>query len=257
MKEFIDSFGLNNFIIIIAVVVAIVLALLIIFVLEKISKRRNKSILDYYDDFTSDDDDNEEKDSIDFDNGTITNEVIDEVEEVTHVPGEVVYQDDITQQEAKKTLAEVTKKLIEEEPSVIDHTHFEKEQEERSVISYEELKKINYNIDEENDNVLSDEDDLPITIEELYKKHLDEQETNEDVLDNPVFVEPEEEIKKFKNSEVISPVFGIYNKNLVKDSKKNVKPNDSSSVEMQDLELEIKKTEDFLKELKKLKDKLD
>ena len=248
MKEFIDSFGLNNFIIIIAVVIAIILALLIIFVLEKISKRKNKDILDYYDDFTNDE---EVEETVTDDSNTSDDFVLED----NFNTGEVVYQDDITEQEAKKTLEEVTKKLVEEEPQVIDHTHFEREQEEKSVISYEELKKINYNIDEVNDNVLSDEDDLPITIEELYKKHIDEQETSLENLENPVFVEPEEEIKKFKNSEVISPVFGIYNKNLVKENKKN--SNVKENVDMQDLELEIRKTEEFLKELKKLKDKLD
>lgn len=235
MKELIDSFGLNNFIIIIAVVVAIILALLIIFVLEKISKKRNKDILEYYEE---DEDDNDDEDFDLSDN---------------YNSNEVVYQEDITEQEAKKTLEEVTKKLVEEESDIIDHTHFEREQEEKSVISYEELKKINYNIDEVNDGILADEGDLPITIEELYQKHLEEQETTLEELENPVFVEPEEEVKKFKNSDVISPVFGIYNKNIVKEQKKDL----NKEVEMQDLEIEIRKTEEFLKELKKLKNKLD
>lgn len=248
MKEFIDSFGLNNFVIIVAVVVAILLALLIIFILEKIAKRKKNDVLDYYDTFDNDDDEIIEE------NETQNNVVKPTVELAKKE--EVVYKEDvITEQEAKKTLEEVTKKLVEEEQAIIGPTRFEMEQEEKSVISYDELKKINYDIDEVNDNVLLDEGDLPITIEELYKKHLDEQESNKDEALNPIFVEADEEIKKFKNSEIISPVFGVYRN----DVKRNVpkKQNLESTVDLADLEIEIKKTEEFLKELKRLKDKLE
>ena len=95
---------------------------------------------------------------------------------------------------------------------MIDHTNFENEQEEKSIISYEELIRASHDIDQKNDKLLEDEGEAAITIEELYKKHQEEQSiqdgidaVNEKVqVTNPVF---EEEPKKFKNSDVISPVF--------------------------------------------------
>lgn len=308
MKELIDSFGVNNFIIIVAVVIAILLALLIIFIIEKINKRNNKDYFDYYETDDIDDEIIEEyKENLE---ENITNQVIENdppideqlinlIEEVpsniidtpekeeipvkvidTSVREEVIYkQDTLTEQEAKKTLQEVTKKLMEtdKDNDIIDHTHFEVEQEERSIISYEELKKINYNIDEVNDNLLLDEGNEPITIDELYYtqnspkndkypkeeiedlKNVIEQTTRIDlpVINNNTQVKTEDiNSKKFKNSEVISPVFGIY-KNV--ERKNNARPIQSieDTVEIKQLELEIQKTEEFLKELKKLKDKLD
>ena len=260
MKELIDSFGLNNFIIIVAVVIAILLALLIIFIIERINKRKNKEYFEYYEfDEDVDDeiiekyqenkeevleenkelnDDSNQVDIIEFDDNI--NE-IDDVDALpvkvidTSVREEVIYkQDTLTEQEAKKTLQEVTKKLMESDSDydIVDHTHFEVEQEERSIISYEELKKINYNIDEVNDNLLLDEGNEPITIDELYYtqnspkndkypkeqiedlKNVIEQTTRIDLpiikSENKVVKEEDIGSKKFRNSEVISPVFGVY-----------------------------------------------
>lgn len=235
---------------------------------------------------------------------------------------DVVYEDE-SKKDAKKVLEEVTRKLMEEEPELEGPTQFELEQEERSVISYDELKKINYNIDEVNDNLLLDEGNEPITIDELYKRHLEEQDkalkTAGNKIDNPVFVQeevPEEALfvheelmkkeevlqaspkelvnnyvsgtttddsKKFHNSLVISPVFGVWqNKDLVREEKeekedlgellsfsqeldkeKNILDNFDTydfavdHEHLSDIDVEIKKTETFLHELKKLKNKLD
>lgn len=235
---------------------------------------------------------------------------------------DVVYEDE-SKKDAKKVLEEVTRKLMEEEPELEGPTQFELEQEERSVISYDELKKINYNVDEVNDNLLLDEGNEPITIDELYKRHLEEQDkalkTAGNKIDNPVFVQeevPEEALfvheelmkkeevlqaspkelvnnyvsgtttddsKKFHNSLVISPVFGVWqNKDLVReeqeekedlgellsfpkelDKDKNILDNFDTydfavdHEHLSDIDVEIKKTETFLHELKKLKNKLD
>ena len=212
MKELIDSFGLNNFIIIVSVVVAILLALIVIFVVEKISKKKNKDILEYY--YDNDDEDDDE-DDIDADliqeekeeenNDTIEpieEPIVKEVEKNSDEDRIIYKQDTLTRDQAKKTLEEVTKKLVEE-----------------------------------------DEFDIagnPIFISENQEEV---KESHEEKIDN----------KKFKNSEVISPVFGVYNKNY-----KEVKDiNNKKDVKEHDLEFEIRKTEEFLEELKKLKDKLD
>lgn len=238
MEEFINSFGKNNLIIIASVIFAIVLSLIVIVLIEKI-KNKKKEDIEYYDEVLTDAEDN------------------------------IVYEEEKTKEKeeeiAKKTLENITKKLVEQEENnnLITKTTFEIEQEEMSVISYDELIKASKTVDETNDALLKDEGTEPITIEELYKKHLEE---NDKKLDNPVFEEEvkvkeivkeekeiKEEPKKFKNSEIISPVFGIYN---AKKSKQNDEYLEKT-MDLEDLELEIKKTEEFLSELKELKSKLN
>ena len=262
MSEIIDSLGFDNFVIIIAVVVAILLALLVIFVVERINKRRHNDMDDFVDVYFDDTYSYDVSNEID-DIPVATNDVplVD-----SFISNDVVYQDEvISEDKAKKTLEEVTKKLAyEDKNDLVGPTHFEVEQEERSVISYDELKKINYDIDEVNDNLLVDEGELPITIDELYKKHQEEQNVYEEnvVVEVPVPLEkPTVELfdngpKKFKNSAVISPVFGIYSGEVKQDNVSNKKSN-LNDINSYALESEIKKTEEFLKELRKLKDKLD
>ncbi len=218
MNEFINDLGYNNLMIIIAIIVAIVVALIIIFIIEKVQKNKK-----------------------DFD-------VIEKYEPDSNV----YYKKQVTEEEAKKKLDDAYEKLSNDE-ELITHTNFENEQEEKSVISYDELIRVSNDIDERNDLLLKDEGTEPITLEELYKKHLENQESeSENKLDNPIFID--EEPKKFKNSEVISPVFGVY-KNVVKTKYSDEEL--EKTVNLDDLEAEIRKTEEFLKELKKLKNKLD
>ena len=220
MNEFISDLGFNNLLVIAAIVSAIVLALIIIVIIEKIQNRKEYELEHYK-----------------------------EPEEET-----IYYKENVTEEEAKKKLDDAYEKLSLEESSsdLISHTNFEEEQEEKSVISYDELIKVSNDVDQRNDLLLKDEGTEPITIEELYNKHLEEQTTNK--LDNPVFEEEVNDDKKFKNSLVISPVFGVY-KNINK--TKYATEDLEKTVDLEDLEVEIKKTEEFLRELKKLKNKLD
>lgn len=238
MEEFINSFGRNNLIIVIAIVFAIILSLVLIVLIEKIKLRKKLS-----GDF------NEEEEVLE-----------DKVDNIVYVEDKPKEKEE---EVARQTLENITKKLVEQEQSnnLITKTTFEVEQEERSVISYDELIKASRDVDNTNDALLKDEGTEPITIEELYKKHLEENNISEK-LDNPIFEETieepkketfTEEPKKFKNSEIISPVFGIYN-------AKKSKQNDDyleKTMDLEDLELEIKKTEEFLNELKELKEKLN
>lgn len=266
MSEFIKEFGKDNFIIMLVIVGVIVVVLLAIVIIEKRNSKKliRKEIESIHrnnpvkrDNFTvSEVKTKHVNNSIDNDNNIeVLDEPIDE-----NIKDKVYYApNDTTVEEAKEKLEEVTKRLIDDNPSdLIDHTNFEVEQEEKSIISYEELVKASHDIDQKNDKLLEDEGEAAITIEELYKKHQEEQAIidnidaiNEKVkVSNPVF----EEEKKFKNSEVISPVFGVYTgkikpKNALKEMDKQVGP--------KDLEDEIQRTEDFLSELKKLKNKLD
>ena len=134
----------------------------------------------------------------------------------------------------------------------------DKKVEEKRKLNGKEMEEINNKVKK----LLEDEGEAAITLEELYQKHVDNQnkveESKVDVkVNNPVF--EEDEPKKFKNSEVISPVFGFYSG---KTKQEQMKPKEvfeelDKNVGMKDLEDEIQRTEDFLSELKRLKNKLD
>lgn len=259
---FIDEFGRENFIVILAIVLVVIAILFLILFLER--RGAKKAIKQEINTINENkvDDNTEVVEHLDKKSDVLDNsheEVIDEQEE-----GQVFYvKTENEQEEAKEKLEEVTKRLIDEEihesSDLIDHTHFENEQEEDSIISYEELVNASHNIDEKNDRVLRDEDEAAITIEELYKKHEEEQNvvehsiSKETKVNNPVF---EEEHKGFKNSEVISPVFGVYN-GKIKEKNTDVLKEINKTVSPKDLEDEIERTEDFLEELKRLKNRLD
>lgn len=299
MKEFINEFGKENFIIIIAVVGAIVLALIIIVLIEKfqIKSKMKKQVKKQISNINmavnnmprpvisrEKRENKKPKENIEILNSRKKDEVISSNNVIDRKPNmkknveilkpkkdeemfntkndnEVVYvEEKNSRKEAKQKLEEVTKRLIDNDDSLIDHTHFETEQEEKSIISYEELIKASHDIDDKNDKLLEDEGEAAITLEELYQKHVDEQnEVVEEKVSNPVF--NEEEPRKFKNSAVISPVFGVYN-GKTKQTKRGTreafrKMSRKTTSENKDLENEIKETEDFLTELKKLKSKLD
>ncbi len=296
MKEFINEFGRENFIIIIAVVGVILLALLVIVIIEKLQsksriKEQLKREIEYLDkakndqvqkdtNITNNQQNNtnyqnnisvqpEVTTNDEFSNNQLVNNepVYNEPERVEVLEdaskeNEVVYvEDNNVQEEAKEKLEEVTKKLIDEPNDLIDHTHFETEQEEKSIISYDELVQASHDINEKNDKVLEDEGDAAITLEELYQKHVEKQnvidEDNKDVkVNNPIF--EDNSPKRFKNSEVISPVFGFYSGEVKKEKTGDEVLEDlNRPIKPKDLEDEIKKTEDFLSELKRLKNKLE
>jgi len=298
MSEFINEFGKENFIIIIAVVAAIVLALVIIIFIEKLQAKRarKKQVERELANFNKMNSSNikkpvnievnepvkedkfleekvyEEKSEVLDD--VVSNDEENDCSEEIKKPSfteekkyeDVFYVENVNpREEAKEKLEEVTKKLIEEDSDLIEHTHFETEQEEKSIISYEELVKASHDIDDKNDKLLEDEGEAAITLEELYQKHVDtqniiEEEEPEIKVNNPVFDTSD---KKFKNSEVISPVFGFYNGKVKQDQKETPKPAKEvfeeldTAANMKDLESEIEKTEEFLSELKRLKNKLD
>lgn len=247
MKEFINSFGINNFIIIISVVIVILIVLVGLFIFEKVKRKKEEELSLEEDDF---DDEIISKPQVEDNDDNYLEKPIKEVK--INEDNNVVYKEEsISKEEAKTALEKATKKLVTDDNGLVGPTHFETEQEEKSIISYDELKKINYNIDEVNDNLLLDQGNEPITLEELYKASQEEQDKKP--VDNPVFEHSPSEEKRFKNSEVISPVFGIYKeKKVEKDIDKL-----EDTVDLKDLEVEIRKTEEFLNELKKLKDRLN
>ncbi len=217
-------------------------------------------------------------------------EKTDKVDKVDkNVPAEeehIIYKEEETPKEAKKAIEEAAKKLVYEEQSdIVTPTFFEKIQEENSIISYDELMSKNLDFDLSNEQVLEDDGNEPITIDELYKFHEkdDKEDTDLDKLDvskdeksykinaidedsvidsfkdsskdddEKMVYYVNSESKKFKNSQVISPVFGVKRDVIYKKEYNEL----GETIDIKELDMEIKKTEEFLKQLKRLKDKLD
>ncbi len=259
MKDFVNIMGKDNIFIICSIIVVIILALLVIVIIEKASSKKYKlkqqvELPSYKENKIYDD----SKDNNDIYKSEVINEednVNNTVNDVKPIEQEVVYVvNKPTEEDAKKELEEAAKKLVyEEKNDLIGPTFFEKVQEEKSIISYDELLKANLDPDELDNYRVEDEGNEPITLDELYKKNIDDLiEKQEEKINNFNKVqELKEEPKRFKNSSVISPVFGIKSDNEYK------KIETYKNTNVKNIEDEIKKTEEFLSELKKLKERIE
>lgn len=259
MKDFVNIMGKDNIFIICSIIVVIILALLVIVIIEKASSKKHKlkyqvELPSYKENKIYDD----SKDNNDIYKSEVINEednVNNTVNDVKPIEQEVVYvANKPTEEDAKKELEEAAKKLVyEEKNDLIGPTFFEKVQEEKSIISYDELLKANLDPDELDNYRVEDEGNEPITLDELYKKNIDDLiEKQEEKINNFNKVqELKEEPKRFKNSSVISPVFGIKSDNEYK------KIETYKNTNVKNIEDEIKKTEEFLSELKKLKERIE
>lgn len=177
---------------------------------------------------------------------------------------------------AKEELHKITEELkIQEEKveNVVENsalTDYELEQEETAIISLEELVKKSKEMYEANElTQYKDEGNEPISIGELevisgreaapitssfeISTVVGEEEPEKVVLDDFSNVLPSKDVKRFKSSPIISPVYGI--------EKQDVEINDTLELEntanYEKLDQEIKKTNEFLMTLKELQSKLD
>jgi len=177
----------------------------------------------------------------------------EEKEEKLEIPEEPVIQEvaleEVNEKELEKRKAQEELRRLELElqnkEEKVGPTVFELEQERNAIINYEELKRASGLISERDEALLKDEGDEPISIDEVYEReHLRKQVMFD-------FDTPERE---FKTSEVLSPVFGVAKNN------NHTICADVREVEMQShstFEMEIAKTEQFLRELRELRSKLD
>lgn len=258
MKDFVNIMGKDNIFIICSIIVVIILALLVIVIIEKASSKKYKlkqqvELPSYKENKIYDD----SKDNNDIYKSEVINEednVNNTVNDVKSIEQEVVYVvNKPTEEDTKKELEEAAKKLVyEEKNDLIGPTFFEKVQEEKSIISYDELLKANLDPDELDNYRVEDEGNEPITLDELYRKNIDDLiEKQEEKINSFNKEQLNEEPKKFKNSSVISPVFGIKSDNEYK------KLEAYKRSDVRNIEDEIKKTEEFLSELKKLKERIE
>lgn len=158
--------------------------------------------------------------------------------------------------EVEEMLLKMQKDLEAKPEDVV--TNFENEQEENSIISYQELLN---SVKEKNNNV----NVQTVKIEEPEKVEI------EDISDDTLELEPLED-KKFKSTEFISPIFGRQNNKIkyptVPKLNSNIfdeidfKPQEKieKKIEILDnnkLDEEIKKNDDFLKALKEFRKNLE
>ncbi len=207
----------------------------------------------------------------------VLNPIVEEKKE------ELVYTDiEPNQEEAKRQLEELTIKLqeeeqerIEEESKNIELTDYETEQENNAIISLEELVTKSKEMYAANElTQYADEGNEPISISDLEEKvqkkvnpdyntpfiinKVVEEPTKEEineVVNNKVKMDDfntiKVEEKKFKNSPVISPVFGIERQ----ETKQVMELENTANYDK--LDQEIKKTNEFIMTLKELQKHLD
>ncbi|MGN0973541.1 MAG: hypothetical protein ACI4OT_02230 [Bacilli bacterium] len=200
------------------------------------------------------------------------------------------------QEEAQKELDKAALSLIDDKKEEDTLTNFEIEQEENAIISYNELVKVSENLYESNEKTqYEDEGNEPITIEQLREKFSDspkeelkaepnselvstidkiindsKKETqNESInlnkqkenierpkvkLDDFVLEKETKKETKFKSSPIISPVFGIEKEKTIKEQTELEL---EQTADLEKLDAEIRKTNQFLQVLKELQKKLD
>ena len=157
----------------------------------------------------------------------------------------------------KEQLEELKISTMEEEVEA-----FESSQEEHAIISVEELMEASKNITEEEIEQYEDDGNEPISIKELealYKSVEEPVKVEMPVVEEKVSfpeldikVKPASEVyegKEFKNSDVISPVFGL------KATEESITLEHTANLDK--LNEEIRKTNEFLSALKELRKNLD
>jgi len=242
------------------ILIGIIIAILV-FLDKKEAKKNDDSFM--IEDIEKEKDEITENSSID--ETVVDNEIIENQEEEIKYTDSVV--DQTTAQIELQKLTEALEKR-EEVNEVISLDEFEIEQEENAIISLEELLKKGKQLYSQNEvKQYIDEGDEPINLEQLQERYLmslpNEKEKSANLIkenasylevkDNPVVdVNNAPSSKKFKTSPVISPVFGI-SRQQVSDKKIEIE----NTANYEKLDEEIKKTNEFLKQLKELQKNLD
>lgn len=188
-------------------------------------------------------------------------------------------------EEELKKQEELIVEEVEEENNNIDLTSYEEAQEENAIISLEELVKKSKDMYEANElTQYADEGNEPITLQELEERvgkeasqiedtfiieNVVPKEELEEVNEEPVIIKQVslddfnsvkveentntvEEVKRFKNSPIISPIFGIERDEI---SNNDIELENTANYDK--LDEEIKKTNEFLMTLRELQSKLD
>ena len=150
------------------------------------------------------------------------------------------------------TSRELEQEEVKEESFADKASLYEQLEEENAIISYDELlKATKFGYTDEEMNNYVDEEDAIISLDEfenLYKE-VNKLAKEDSKVDFSKLDMNKKEEKKFKSSEIISPVYGTH-----KEEESKPVISDEDIIKLND---EIKKTNDFLNTLKELKKNLD
>ena len=140
----------------------------------------------------------------------------------------------------------------------IELTEFERIQEDTAIISLDELmKKAGKLYAENEENGYQDEGNEPISITEIEERRKETITKEEIKEDFEVTITPIEELytydHKFKETPVISPVYGLRNE----EARKSTEIELENTANYEKFDLEIKKTNKFIRTLKDLQNNLD
>jgi len=188
-------------------------------------------------------------------------EKVEKVEEIKQeepkkVEEVIIEKKEEIKQEAKETKQDVVEILDDEFEQQL--RNMEQQEEEKAIISYEELKKAaNFGYSDEEMSLYVDEKDAIISIQELENLYKESNEINTETTNmdfeqfNIKRVEDLPEIsddKKFQSTPFISPIHGvgITEESILLEQTAN----------LEKLNEEIRKTNEFLKTLKELKKNL-
>lgn len=286
MADLIEFFSSNDNLIIIGLMSIIVILIAIILLIDIKAKKQTEKNLEFME---NNDTDNQEVINGNIDNYPPTNDITeikyvetnDELEktkakiELETLKAELQKAELENIQEEKNEVAENSVEqqnvsTLEPQKNSIDI--FEDEQEEKAIISVEELTKKADELNDQNEiTQYEDEGNEPISIQELealYKAstEVSTTETQKDTsvvpqsikMEESFTLKPSTEIKiqntKFTSTPFISPVYGI-NENETRDnSLDNINLEQTANLEK--LNEELKKVNEFLVALKELKNKL-
>lgn len=192
----------------------------------------------------------------------------DDYEEAERIETELEKVDSTPQSNELENLIKKMQEDIEMKPEDVVKK-FEEEQEQKAIISYQELVdnvksgKIEVIDDEESDtnfveNLCVEEINEPILVSASEEEQSVTPEMVKEAIQNISESSVKEEPKKFKNSKFISPIFGVMDNEL---QYPTVKKNETTldimnTKDYNNLTEEIKKQEDFLNALKEFRKNL-
>lgn len=274
MKNIFDNAISSELFFVYALIALVIILIIVIVVLDKKeSKKKPKSLFDTlnmkiiadpYEQNTTDEDNEKVSEEIIINQELKVNddfqdlEPIEEVkikdtaetlrETINELKNETYTENELDKTQAQIRVEEITKALEEAKQEELEedkYQKFEEEQEKNAIISYNELKESFDRLYSENEKIqYLDDDEIPINIDELYELRDHQQKAKLDDF-TTIKTEPEEKVSTsgFKNSPLISPVYGIQTPPVENNNKS--------------LDSDIESTNLFLKNLKELKNNLE
>lgn len=274
MKNLFDNAISSELFFVYALIALVIILIIVIVVLDKKESKKKpknlfdtlnmKIIADPYEQNTTDEDNEKVSEEIIINQELKVNddfqdlEPIEEVkikdtaetlrETINELKNETYTENELDKTQAQIRVEEITKALEEAKQEELEedkYQKFEEEQEKNAIISYNELKESFDRLYSENEKIqYLDDDEIPINIDELYELRDHQQKAKLDDF-TTIKTEPEEKVSTsgFKNSPLISPVYGIQTPPVENNNKS--------------LDSDIESTNLFLKNLKELKNNLE